>query len=87
MALIAKVFFLVENLLRGGLEPTPVSYPWYDTRRPYQLSHSCLPLSIILAIIFGIFEHFFKLLNLDSQTRTGFDGFESKWEHFGKHLS
>ena len=56
VALIAKVFYLVENLVRGGLEPTPVSYPWYDTRRPYKLSHSGLALSSIFAIIFCIFD-------------------------------
>ena len=78
-----KFFCIVENFLRGGLEPTPVKYPWYGNPPPYPLSHSGLALRIIFAIIFSIFETFLEII----ETRTGFDEFESKWKHFGKHLS
>ena len=56
VAFIAKVFCLLENLPRGGLEPTQARYPSYGKRRPYQLSYSGLPLWFILAIIFSIFH-------------------------------
>ena len=53
---------MVENLLRGGLEPTPVNYPWYGNPPPYPLSHSGLALGMIFAIIFSIFETFLEII-------------------------
>ena len=83
VALIAKVFLHGRKLAQRGRRTPPVKYPWYGNPPPYPLSHSGLALRIIFAIIFSIFETFLEII----ETRTGFDEFESKWKHFGKHLS
>ena len=83
VALIAKVFLHGRKLAQRGRRTPPVNFPWYGNPPPYPLSHSGLALRIIFAIIFSIFETFLEII----ETRTGFDEFESKWKHFGKHLS
>ena len=83
VALIAKVFLHCRKLAQRGPRTPPVNFPWYGNPPPYPLSHSGLAWRIIFAIIFSIFETFLEII----ETRTGFDEFESKWKHFGKHLS
>ena len=69
------------------MEPTPVRYPWYGNRRPYQLSHSGLALSTMFAIIFYLFQTFLEIIETGFGNPDRFCGFEPKWKHFGKHLS
>ena len=83
VALIAKVFLHGRKLAQRGRRTPPVNFPWYGNPPPYPLSHSGLAWRIIFALIFSIFETFLEII----ETRTGFDEFESKWKHFGKHLS